>query len=654
MAIKASFLDELRARTPIVSVIGRRVKLVRSGRHWKGCCPFHGEKTPSFYVYEDHFHCFGCGVHGDVITFVMQSEGQTFREAVETLAASVGMEVPSYQTEDSHRAAVHTRSLEEILSMAQKLWRDSLYHTPEGQEGLNYLLQRGLTHETLRSFGIGWASARRGHLIEVLQKQGISAENMAEAGLIRCDEAGHPKGELFWKRVIFPIHDHKGRLISFGGRIVGEGQPKYLNGPDTPLFSKRRVLFALDRVRAALRAPRTVGQKPHDVLVVEGYMDVIALHQAGFVGAVAPLGTALTSEQMEALWQIAPAPILCFDGDKAGRKAAIRAMEVALSHLQVERSLRICLLPEGEDPDSLLRQRVGNEGRDVMANLLAESLPLSEVIFPLMAAEFGNKPSPEERAALRHKLMQVVELIPDKVLRAEYRSTLLDHFYTHFRSFHKNSRKNGKDLKDIKEEYTSVHSVNPLRLVVEKPVFDQTRERQRLLLCLLLKYPALIPRVEEAFCTLELSYPFDEIRSLLLDFAAEVSVSKDLTLWEWISNQHAENIVQTVLQEKDFIAGMKRQREFQKEMEDEQNGLENASIQWWHLYGLLNRSRFEHEVEYIATHLFSQEVWDPEEWKRLQSLLEIREQLRCGDIDESATNASFLTDSSNDRTRHER
>ncbi len=629
MAINAQFLDELRIRTPIVSVIGRRVKLARSGRHWKGCCPFHGEKTPSFYVYQDHFHCFGCGAHGDVISFVMQLEGKTFLEAVETLASSAGLEIPAYQKEEDRRATVHTRSLEEVLIMTQEIWADSLY-TPEGQEGLNYLLQRGLSYETLRSFGIGWASTRRGHLMEALQRKGVSPEKMAEAGLIRCDEAGKPKGDLFWKRVIFPIHDYKGRLISFGGRLIAEGQPKYLNGPDTSLFSKRKVLFAFDRARAALQASRRVGEKPPDLLVVEGYMDVIALHQAGFVGAVAPLGTALTTEQLHALWQVASVPILCFDGDRAGRKAAMRAMEVALSHLRPECSLRICLLPEGEDPASFLHQRTRHEGQKAIGDLLAKAQPLSEMIFPLMAAEFGNKPSPEARAALRYKLIQVADLIPDKALRAEYRTTLLDHFYTHFRAFRKNQKK------EIPFRVSSSASVDSTPALL-----DQTYERQRLLLCLLLKCPHLISHVEEAFCTLDLPYPFDEMRSLLLDFSAEASVSEGLILRNWLTDRHAENIVQAVMQEKKETIDMFLQN-------DDQEGLEKASMQWWHVYGLLNRERFEDEVDRIAERLFSKEMWDVEEWKHLQSLLEVREQLRCGDIDESAMNDSFLFNSKND------
>ncbi|MDN6041204.1 MAG: CHC2 zinc finger domain-containing protein, partial [Acetobacter sp.] len=236
MAIEPNFLDELRARTPLATIIGRRVKLARSGRNWKGCCPFHGEKTPSFYVYDDHFHCFGCGVHGDAISFVMQMEGKNFPEAVDELASAAGMEVPK-ETRRSREEVAHVQSLEDVLEQTQKVWSQALY-TPAGKAGLAYLTGRGLTRHTIEAFGLGWAAEGRGSLAAVLEPHGITPHMMAEAGLMRLDEDGNPKGELFWGRVTFPIRDRKGRLVSFGGRILGDGQPKYLNGPETPLFSK--------------------------------------------------------------------------------------------------------------------------------------------------------------------------------------------------------------------------------------------------------------------------------------------------------------------------------------------------------------------------------------------------------------------------------
>ena len=620
MAIDPGFLDELRARTPIASVIGRRVKLARSGRNWQDCCPFHGEKTPSFYVYDDHFHCFGCGVHGDVISFVMQMEGKAFPETVEELASAAGMEVPA-QTREAERAVIHARSLEDVLVAAQKVWAEALYR-PEGRAGLDYLLQRGLTRDTLAAFGLGWASERRGALVEVLGREGIAPERMAEAGLMRVDEDGRPKGELFWGRVTFPIRDRKGRLVSFGGRILGDGQPKYLNGPETPLFSKRRLLFGLDRARAAVRAPRPRGESGPDLLVVEGYMDVIALHQAGFCGAVAPLGTALTTEQLEVLWQVAPVPILCFDGDAAGRKAAVRAAEVALPLLQPERSLRICLLPEGEDPDSLLR----GQGGQAMAGLLAGAQPLSAVLFSLLAGGLGDNPAPEERAALRRKLTEAAALIPDKALASEYRSTLLDSFFAAFRR----SGRGGGGPRQGGSRGGYAGGDGLARSDAVPVVLDQVRERQRLLRGLVLRHPTLMPDVEEALCRLDLPQPLDRLRGLLLDLSAEGGLpASGGALWQWACNNAAEATIRAVMRVEEVAAiaeadGME---------EEDQAQLALARTRWWHFYGLLNRDGFEREVTQDVARFFAGGGGDSSQWQRLQARLEALEKLRRGSVD---------------------
>ncbi len=322
MAFDPAFLDELRARTPIAAVIGRKTKLVRSGRQYRACCPFHGEKTPSFYVYDDHFHCFGCGAHGDAISFVMQAEGRSFLEAIEGLASEAGLEVPRQAPADRGRAE-RAKTLTDVLDAAQRGYVRRL-QAPEGRAALAYLRGRGLADATIADHGLGWSGEGRGALLAELREQGFAPELVAEAGLLRLDEDGRPKGELFFNRVTFPIRDRRGGLVSFGGRTLGDGQPKYLNGPETPLFAKRRTLFGLERAASSMRTVRPAGEAragSRELVVVEGYMDVIALHQAGFAGAVAPLGTALTPEQLEALWRVAPAPVLCFDGDAAGLRA---------------------------------------------------------------------------------------------------------------------------------------------------------------------------------------------------------------------------------------------------------------------------------------------------------------------------------------------
>ena len=346
MALPAEFMEELRRRTPLPALIGQRVKLARSGRQWKGCCPFHGEKTPSFFVYDDHYHCFGCGKHGDAISFTMESQATGFMEAVEQLAAEAGLEVPK-PTPAAAEAEQRRLDLIGVLNAAQTAYQRRLF-LPEGRRALEYLRDRGLTEETVRRFGLGWSGESRGVLSADLAREGVTAELMIAAGLMRGDDETGRRYELFFNRVMFPIRDRRGRTISFGGRILGDGQPKYLNGPETDLFSKRGNLYALDLAREGVRGAPLV--------VVEGYMDVIALHQAGFEAAVAPLGTALTEEQLGELWRLSPVPVICFDGDAAGGRAVARAAELVLPMLAPDRTMRIATLPPGEDPDTLVKK----------------------------------------------------------------------------------------------------------------------------------------------------------------------------------------------------------------------------------------------------------------------------------------------------------
>ncbi|MEJ0019437.1 MAG: DNA primase [Acetobacteraceae bacterium] len=416
MALPAGFLDELRVRTPLAAVIGRRVRLARSGRQWKGCCPFHGEKTPSFYVYEDgHYHCFGCGAHGDAIGFVMQSEGAGFMEAVERLAAEAGLDVPKPSPEVAE-AERRRLDLAAVLEAAQESHHRRLF-LPEGRHALDYLRGRGLTEQTIRRFGLGWSGEGRGALAADLARAGVMPEQLVDCGLMRRDEETGRTFDLFFNRVMFPIRDRRGRVISFGGRIMGDGQPKYVNGPETALFSKRRTLYALDLAREAVRGGASL-------VVVEGYMDVIALAQAGIGGAVAPLGTALTEEQLEELWRLAPAPVLCFDGDAAGSRAAARAAELVLPMLAPDRTLRLARLPAGEDPDTLVRRR----GADGMRGVLAAAVPLADALYDLLR-EAGGDATPEQRAAFLGRLDQAAGRIPDKALADEYREVLRGRFY---------------------------------------------------------------------------------------------------------------------------------------------------------------------------------------------------------------------------------
>ena len=474
MALPPGFLDELRARTPLPGLIGRKTRLLKSGRNWKGCCPFHGEKTPSFYVYDDHFHCFGCGAHGDAVTFVMQSEGAQFMEAVERLANEAGLDVPKLAPRDAERAR-QARDLYTVMEAAMEAFQRRL-RLPEGRPALEYLRRRGLTEETIQGFGLGWAGSGRGALQADLKQDAFETAQLIEAGLLKAPEGDEAPRDFFFNRVMFPIRDRRGRVIAFGGRILGDGQPKYINSPETPLFRKRYALYGLDRAReGAFRGA--------SVVAVEGYMDVIALHQAGFTGAVAPLGTALTEDQLQELWRLSPEPVLCFDGDAAGARAAARVAEAALPLISAERSLKLASLPAGEDPDTL----IAKGGKAAFQAVLDGARPLSEALYGLLL-EGRPMGTPEQRATAEKRLLAAAATITDPSLARQYRRELLKRFFEATTT----RRQSGR-------------AVPTQRLARPALVEPTIRTAQaRILLAILLRHPWLLPQIEEAFGLLDL------------------------------------------------------------------------------------------------------------------------------------------------------
>lgn len=565
MAIDTAFLDELRQRTSLTSLFGRRNKLVRSGRNWKVCCPFHGEKTPSLYIYDDHYHCFGCGAHGDAISYIMQSEGVGFREAVERLASEAGMEVPADDPRQVEKARVR-QTLHDVMDEVQAIYRSRLYQ-PEGRAGLDYLQKRGLSEETLERFGLGWSGDGRS-LLKALEGKNITAATLVQVGLMRTDENGHPKGELFFNRVMFPIRDRKGRIISFGGRVLGDGQPKYLNGPETEIFSKRRTLFNIDLARQAIH-------KGAKAVVVEGYMDVIAMAQAGFAGAVAPLGTALGDEQLELLWRMTDTPIICFDGDGAGQRAALRSCEVALPLLKVGRSLRFCRLDGGDDPDSLLRR----EGVQGMERRLAAARPMEEELFGLLTAQ-ERDPTPERRAALREKLNALARMIPDKVLAGEYRSTLNDMFFARYRR-----QKPGWGRRGQQDSMTA--SVIPVS--AERTVEEGSGERLNILTAILLQHPDILPGIDREYNALALSGSLADIRTALLSWADECTGALTAeSCREWMAGQGLADAVAALCS-----SSMPRQ----VRVEDDEDRMQAVMKLWWHFYALENLRTLQETVE---------------------------------------------------------
>lgn len=371
--IPKAFIDDLLLRIDIVEVIDARVPLKKAGKDYKACCPFHDEKTPSFTVSasKQFYHCFGCGAHGTAIGFLMEHERMSFPEAVAELAAQAGLKVPEEAIAGAPKAETGAQLLT-VLNEAARFYRNQLR---EHSAAIDYLKRRGLTGEIAADFGLGYAPDGWDHLVRALGGTAAQQEVLVQAGLAARRDGGGVY-DRFRGRVMFPIHDYRGRIVGFGGRIIDKGEPKYLNSPETPLFQKGRELYGLYRARDAIRREELV-------LIVEGYMDVVALAQSGVDYAVATLGTATTRDHLERVFRFAPHVVFCFDGDRAGREAARRAMDAALAVLHEGRQASFLFLPEGEDPDTLVRK----EGGDAFRARLERATPLPDFFYQSLAAE---------------------------------------------------------------------------------------------------------------------------------------------------------------------------------------------------------------------------------------------------------------------------
>lgn len=415
MRFTPQFLDELRARLPVSEVVGRRVKLKKAGREWKGLSPFQQEKSPSFTVNDQKgfYHDFSSGKHGDIISFLMETEGVGFTEAVERLASMAGMPLPA-ATPDAARHEQRRKTLYDVMELAAKFFADTLA-SRNGARARGYLADRAISPAVQLQFRIGYAPGERFALKEYLGSQGIPVEDMVEAGLLVAGDDIPVPYDKFRDRVMFPITDLRNRVIAFGGRALEKDvAAKYMNSPETPLFHKGDNLYNLAPARQATHNGATL-------VVVEGYVDVIAMVGAGFPASVAPLGTALTENQLALLWKMADEPVLCFDGDKAGQKAAYRAADLALPHLKPGKSLRFALLPEGQDPDDLAR----SGGRGAIEEVISAARGLADVIWS-RELEGGSFATPERRAALEARIGELTNGIRDEVVRRYYRQDLAE------------------------------------------------------------------------------------------------------------------------------------------------------------------------------------------------------------------------------------
>ncbi|MFA6229056.1 MAG: DNA primase [Rhodanobacter sp.] len=480
--IPDSFIDELLARVDIVDVIERRVPLKKAGREWTACCPFHNERSPSFYVSpaKQFFHCFGCGVHGSAIKFVMDYDRLEFPDAVEELAQTVGLKVPR----EGGREAAPREDKTDLYALldAAALWYEA--ELPRNAEAQAYCRKRGLDADTIKRFRLGWAPAGYDGVMKSLGNSARRLELLNEAGMIASNEKGS-KYDRFRERLMFPILDRRGRVIAFGGRVLSaEQSPKYLNSPETPLFHKGRELFALWQVKQA-------NANLVRIVVVEGYMDVIALHQAGLPIAVATLGTATTPEHTEVLFRAAPDVVFCFDGDRAGRAAAWKALESALPRLRDGRQAYFLFLPDGEDPDSLVRK----EGKDGFEKRIREAMPLSDYFFNELSHDV-DMASLDGRARLAERVRPLLAKLPDGAFR-----DLM-----------------GQELEKRSGARAMLQADPATHRAVQRPVAVQ-RSLVRSAISLLLAQPGLADQVDPPYRFLGLDKPGVGLLAELLDLA---------------------------------------------------------------------------------------------------------------------------------------
>ncbi len=528
------FLEELKARVRPSDVVGRHVKLKRQGREFAGLSPFTSEKTPSFFVNDDKgfYHCFSSGKHGDAISFLMEVEGLSFPEAVERLAEMAGMEMPKEDPEAERRAAQNKVAIN-WMDAAQLFFERSL-RRDVGREAREYLKGRGLDGAAAERFGIGFAPNSFTALKDELTQQGANVGVLIEAGLlIEPDDQSREPWDRFRNRIMFPIRDPRGRLVAFGGRAMEQGaKAKYLNSPETNLFHKGRVLYHYPEARKALNAPKNGGR---GLIVAEGYMDVIALARAGFTHAVAPLGTALTEDQLDLLWRAGPEPTLCFDGDKAGLRAAFRSVERALPLIKPDQTLRFALMPEGKDPDDLISE----SGAQAMQSVLDRAVPLVEMLWQ---REVDAEPltSPEARAGLKDRIFAALREIKHEEVRKQYQTTLLARFDAEYGRRYGQQNK-GRHWKSKAKEFV------PTALKPGMQVDAMNLARERRIIGAIIEWPELLEFVDERFFALSFNgTSLKPLQTALLSYFRLTKAVEKSSLLAHIEAQGLEQILRVL------------------------------------------------------------------------------------------------------------
>lgn len=527
------FLQILKDRLTLSEVVMRHTILKKAGgRSFKGLCPFHNEKGPSFYVHDDkgYFHCFGCGVGGDHVDFVMKKLNMEFVEAAQHLADQVGMVLPAFEKkldEEGNVAPSESTVLYEIHEHATQWYQQQLLSS-DGNMARQYLTKRGLTRETVQKFRMGYAPERG--LKDFLLGKGFQEDLLVKSGLVIQPENGRSSYDRFRDRVMFPIQDRRDRVIAFGGRIMGQGDAKYLNSPETLIFHKGRQLYGLNHAIAAARAGA-----PY--ILVEGYMDVIALHQAGLNSAVAPLGTALTPEQLTLMWRVCSKPILCFDGDSAGRRAAYRSVDRVLEIIDPEHTVGFCFLPEGEDPDSLVKKYSVAAFREI----LAQSISLIDVIWQIFMEQRSLK-APEEKAKARKDLLTLTQPIQDQIIRKEFRDELGRRLTERIQGMF---QRLGHQGRSFSSPVTQSHLIQRQKTNLRQ---NKIAFGEKILLASLINHPILIVEVAEQLMMLvSEDSELEALRQCLLEYFTQTLHVDRQALMEYLYREGFETLVKDLL-----------------------------------------------------------------------------------------------------------
>jgi len=574
LQIQGKFLDTLRSRLSIAEIVGEKVKLTRKGREFVGLCPFHHEKTPSFTVNEEKefYHCFGCGAHGDAIRFLMEAHHYPFLEAVKELAGRAGLSLPQDISQRENEPQEDLKPLRQALQEAC-LWFHKNLFLGKNQEALGYAERRGLDRETLKKFSLGYVPEGRHALETYLKEKGFSEEVLLKAGLLVQGEENAVPYDRFRRRLMFPIQDIKGQVVAFGGRLLDKGEPKYLNSPETPLFSKGKLLYGYYHAKEK--------EKEDPLIIVEGYMDVISLQQAGIKGAVAPLGTALTEDQILLAWRLTPEPILCFDGDGAGFKAAVRAAERVLPLLKPGYSLRFVFLPQGEDPDSLIQKGPFFE------TLLKQAHSLLEALW--MFLTYGKTfKTPEQKAALQKQCTVWSQSIQNADVKKNYIYAFKDLFY-----------KGIVGKKAVEKSSSSFKKGNLNFLLIH----------ERLLLAILINHPNLLDETSDDFAFLDFKEArLHDVKEAILRFYAEGTQS-EMDLKDYLHRKGFESEVTAILSPQILIHGA-----FAKPSAS----LEEAREGWREIFNRIQETLGKSDLKEAQDHLA--EEMSESAWQRLKML----------------------------------